>query len=267
MKGELPSSLTLIELQRPTTTAPALTGLGRLRSACSFAKGRAKGNRGSATVEVRWLPGLLLVVGSIVWGMRADATEIATGGNALEQRGLGFLKSLPREWSGTSDRDCKTYEDKNIDRLTRSFAASAGAFLSAFRQVHGAVTITSAHRTVAEQTCVCIGEKGPCAGRPRLVKRKKGKSVVVRSMSHHQLGIALDVRPGTGSEDEFICLQEFAQLNPQFGVRFPFGKRDYPHMEPGLRPGAIKLAALAPPRTSVTPCSKMKIMLTDAPVD
>ena len=56
-------------------------------------------------------------------------------------------------------------------------------------------------------------------------------SFVVRSVSHHQLGIALDVRAGTGSEDEFICMQEFAQLNPQLGVRFPLGKHDYPHME------------------------------------
>jgi hypothetical protein len=185
-----------------------------------------------------------------------------------EDRAVEFLKSLPREWSYTSDHDCKTYEDKNIDRLTRSFAVSASSFLKAFVEVHGEVTITSAHRTEDEQTCVCVGEKGPCAGRPRLVKRKKGKSFVVRSVSHHQLGIALDVRAGTGSEDEFICLQEFAQFNPQFGVRFPFGKRDYPHMEPGgPGAGAIKLAALGATRPPVTPCKKMTIMLTDRPID
>jgi hypothetical protein len=180
---------------------------------------------------------------------------------------LRVLKSLPREWSGTSDHDCKTYEDKNIDKLSRPFAVSAAAFLEAFVNVHGEVTITSAHRTEEEQTCVCVGEKGPCAGRPRIVKKKKGKSAVVRSVSHHQLGIALDVRAGTGSEDEFICLQEFAQLNPQFGVRFPFGKHDYPHMESGSRPATVKVAALASARTSVTPCNKLRIMLTDTPVD
>jgi hypothetical protein len=190
---------------------------------------------------------------------------------SAEDRALDFLKSLPREWSGTSDHDCKTYEDKNIDRLSRPFAVSAARFLKTFVEVHGEVTITSAHRTEEEQTCVCVGEKGPCAGRPRVVKKKKGKSIVrivVRSVSHHQLGIALDVRAGTGSEDEFICLQEFAQLNPHLGVRFPFGKMDYPHMEPGAtRPAAVKLAALASARTSLTPCNKMRIMLTDAPVD
>lgn len=199
------------------------------------------------------------------------AEDAAAGRSlSLQERSLAYLKSFPREWSGTSDHDCKTYEDKNIDRLDPHFAASAAAFLSAFRQVHGAVTITSAHRTVEEQTCVCIGEKGPCAGRPRLVKKKKGKrtvTVVVRGMSRHQRGIALDVRPGTGSEDEFICLQEFAQLNPQFGVRFPFGKYDYPHMEPGARPPAIKLAALGSVAASITPCNRMTIMLTDEPVD
>jgi hypothetical protein len=184
---------------------------------------------------------------------------------------LAYLKSLPREWSGTSDHDCKTYEDKNIDKLSRPFATSAAAFLRAFVQVHGAATITSAHRTQEEQACVCIGEKGPCAGRPRVIKKKKGRRtvrIVVRSVSHHQQGIALDVRAGTGTEEEFICLQEFAQLNPQFGVRFPFGRSDYPHMEPGgSRPAMVKLAAIASARPPVTPCNKMKIMLTDEPVD
>lgn len=196
--------------------------------------------------------------------------EDAAGGRSpsVQEQSLAYLKSLPRDWSSTSKHDCKTYEDKNIDRLAPHFAASAAAFLNAFRQVHGAVTITSAHRTVEEQTCVCIGEKGPCAGRPRLVKKKERKrtiTVVVRGMSRHQRGIALDVRPGTGNE--FICLQEFAQLNPQFGVRFPLGKYDYPHMEPGTRPPATKLAALGSAATSITPCNRMTIMLTDEPAD
>jgi hypothetical protein len=200
-------------------------------------------------------------------GVVAQAVEAPKAPVAVEQRSIGFLRSLPREWSGTSDRDCKTYEDKNLDRLETSFANSAAAFLAAFRQVHGAVTITSAHRTAQEQTCVCIGEKGPCAGRPRIVRKKK-KKIVVRSVSHHQLGIALDVRPGTGSEDEFICLQEFAQLNPQFGVRFPMGRRDYPHMEPAVPgSGTIRLAALGSAPISATPCTKMKIMLTHDHVD
>jgi hypothetical protein len=206
-------------------------------------------------------------------GTATLAADVATARiPTMQERSLGYLKSLPREWSGTSQRDCKTYEDKNIDRLAQHFAISAAAFLRAFRQVHGAVTITSAHRTVDEQTCVCIGERGPCAGRPRLVKKKVGKRtrrVVVRSISRHQLGIALDVRPGTGSEDEFICLQEFARLNPQFGVRFPLGKSDYPHMEPGARPSLTKLAAVGSPAApaAVTPCTRMTIMLTDEPVD
>lgn len=207
-----------------------------------------------------------------VWGPAVSAEDVMPALTASVQvRAVEFLKSLPREWSGTSDHDCKTYEGKNIDRLARSFAVSAARFLKAFVEVHGEVTITSAHRTEDEQTCVCVGEKGPCAGRPRVVRKKKGKrfvSFVVRSVSHHQLGIALDVRAGTGSEDEFICLQEFARLNPQLGVRFPLGKRDYPHMEPGgSSPTAVKVAGLASPQGLVTPCKTMGIMLTDAPVD
>ncbi len=216
---------------------------------------------------------IALTIAYAAWGSAVCAEDNISPprGASVQDRAAEFLKTLPREWSGTSDHDCKTYEDKNIDRLSRPFAVSAARFLKAFVEVHGEVTITSAHRTVEEQTCVCVGEKGPCAGRPRVVKRKKGKrtvSVVVRSVSHHQLGIALDVRAGTGSEDEFICLQEFAQLNPQLGVRFPFGKQDYPHMEPGGSPPApVKLAGLVSPRSSVTPCNKMRIMLTDTPAD
>ena len=210
---------------------------------------------------------LLLAIACIGYGARAVADDrLSKAWVSIDQHGPAFLKSLPREWSGTSDRDCKTYEDKNLDRLVRPFAISAGVFLNAFRQTHGAVTITSAHRTVAEQRCVCLGEKGPCAGRPRVVKKKKGRRIVVRSTSRHQLGIALDVRPGTGSEDEFICLQEFARFNPQFGVHFPLGKFDYPHME-FRAPQSIKLAALGAARAEIVPCTKMKIMLTHDHVD
>src|SRR5262245_43905860 len=76
-----------------------------------------------------------------------------------EAEGLAYLKSLPRMWSGTSRSDCRTYDDKNIDRLSPSFALAAARFLHAFVGMHGHVTITSAHRTVEEQACVCEGEK------------------------------------------------------------------------------------------------------------
>jgi hypothetical protein len=189
-----------------------------------------------------------------------------------QQRAFEFLKSLPREWSGTSDRDCRTYEGKNIDRLSPAFALAAARFLKAFMEVHGAVTVTSAHRTQEEQTCVCVGEKGPCAGRPRVVRKKlkgkkKTKKIIVRSVSHHQLGIAIDVRPGVGTEWEFMCLQEFAALNPHLGVRFPFGKHDYPHMEPARRWPIVRVASLSAPSPSATPCTTMTIMLTNSPAD
>ena len=108
-------------------------------------------------------------------------------------------------------------------------------------------TITSAHRTAQEQVCVCIGEKGPCAGRPHEAKGKDGRRVVVRGISRHQLGIALDVRPGTGRVNEFVCLHKF---NPQFGVYFPLGSRDYPHMELRLS----QLHALVPLPLAVPSC-------------
>jgi hypothetical protein len=156
---------------------------------------------------------------------------------------MRFLKNLPRQWSHSSARDCKTYEDKNLERLARPFATAAATFLDAFRQLHGAVTITSAHRTAQEQECVCIGEKGPCAGRPHEVKGKDGRRVVVRGISRHQLGMALDVRPGTGRVNEFVCLHKFAQLNPQFGrLLSAWGSRLPIH--------AVAIAAIAWPRHS-----------------
>ncbi len=204
---------------------------------------------------------------SLAFQARASEAPAAAPSSA-EGQALKYLKSLPREWSGTSDRDCKTYEDKNIDGLSRAFAKSAARFLRAFVELHGHVTITSAHRTAQEQACVCEGEKGPCAGRPRIVKTKKGRRVVRRSTSRHQDGIALDVRAGTGTDDEFVCLHEFAQFNPQFGVHFPLGKRDRPHMEPAAsqrRPLLIAAFVVIP--RQITPCARLKVMLVDTPAD
>ena len=201
---------------------------------------------------------------------RVQANDLlANGLESAQQQARAFLKSLPREWSGYSKRDCKTYEDKNIDKISGPFAVAAAEFLKAFVDVHGQVTITSAYRTAQEQACVCEGEKGPCAGRPRIVRGKRGRRIVKPGgTSHHQDGIALDVRAGTGSEEEFACLHEFAQFNPQFGVRFPLGTHDRPHMEPATagRKG-VRFALLGVPNTRLTPCAKMKTMLTEEPAD
>jgi hypothetical protein len=207
----------------------------------------------------------LALAASSMLGTRAHADPLRVG---HDHQALAFLMSLPREWSGTSDRDCKTYEHKNIERLSRVFAASAASLLKAFVAMHGHVTITSAHRSQQEQACVCEGEKGPCAGRPRVVKTKKGRRLIKRSTSRHQTGLAMDVRAGTGTDAEFACMHEFAQLNPQFGVRFPLGRRDRPHMEPvAARRSNVKIAMVGGLQQQVTPCTTMSIMLVDAPVD
>ncbi len=196
-----------------------------------------------------------------VWGAHAQGThEPADVLEGADRQALRFLESLPRKWSGTSNRDCKTYEDKNIEKLSLSFAVSAAAFLKAFVEMHGPVTITSAHRTAREQACVCEGEKGPCAGRPRIVKTKKGRRVVKRGTSRHQSGIALDVRAGTGTDEDFACMHEFAQFNPQFGVHFPMGKRDKPHMEPrATTEKKVQVAVLGAVRHQVSPCTTIRI--------
>ena len=107
----------------------------------------------------------LLLVAAMTWAAPTRASNNSSNLPAVGERAITFLKSLPREWSRSSARDCKTYEGKNIDRLATSFATAAASFLDSFRQLHGPVVITSAHRTREEQVCVCIGEKGPCAGR------------------------------------------------------------------------------------------------------
>jgi hypothetical protein len=208
---------------------------------------------------------IALCVGSPCWASDAGLQQIAAGDESAAVR---VLKSLPREWSRSSKRDCGTYEDKNIDRLSPAFAASAAALLKAFVETHGHVTITSAHRTAEEQTCVCDGERGLCAGRPRIIKGKKGRRYVKRSTSRHQEGIALDVRPGMGTDEEFACLHEFAQLNPQFGVHFPMGQRDRPHMESSAgKPIAFRFASLGYFQPKIAPCTKMRTMLTDQALD
>ena len=62
-------------------------------------------------------------------------------------------------------------------------------------------------------------------------KGKKSITVHFRGMSRHSSGLALDVRPGVGTDAEFMCMHEFAEQNPRFGVHFPLGMRDRPHME------------------------------------
>ena len=73
-----------------------------------------------------------LCVGPSCWANDGVPQQLAE----VESAALGTLKSLPREWSRSSKRDCRTYEDKNIDSLSPAFAASAAAFLSAFVETH-----------------------------------------------------------------------------------------------------------------------------------
>lgn len=217
---------------------------------------------------------LVIAVVCLLAGMAVARAESAPPfkPDSIEGQALAYLKSLKREWSGTGDHDCHTYEDKNLERLQPAFIVASAAFLKAFVATHGAVTITSAHRNDNEQVCVCYGERGPCAGKPVTVQTKNGP-VTVRpvGLSRHQLGIAMDVRPGTGQEAEFLCMQEFARLNPQFGVQFPLGRYDLPHMElMGSRGPAIRVASIVPSvaaAAKVTPCQKMRIMLTHEHLD
>jgi len=148
---------------------------------------------------------------------------------------VGFIKALEQQ-APTLKYDCRTYEEKNIERLKRPLLEAAAVFLRAFVETHGSVTITSAHRTREEQTCVCAGEKGPCS-------RSKP--------SRHSFGWAIDVRAGAGTKAEYECLQDFAKKNPHLGIHFPFGMKDRPHMEWNGRPVAFARS----PQPPVVPCA------------
>lgn len=156
--------------------------------------------------------------------------------NAKPLSAMGFLKTLERQWAGTFKYDCRTYEDKNLERLKRPLIEATAVFLRAFIAAHGSVTITSAHRSKREQACVCAGEKhAPCSrSRP----------------SRHFFGRAIDVRAGAGTKDEYACMQDFARKNPHLGIHFPFGMRDRPHMEWNGRAVSFKAA----PKSPSVPC-------------
>ena len=111
-------------------------------------------------------------------GAHAQATDARP--NHLvgaHQQALSILKSLPRQWAGSSTYDCKTYEDKNIEKLAMSFAVSAAAFLKAFGEVHGYVTITSAYRTRTSRPAFARAKRAPApAGRACSKPRRAGAS-------------------------------------------------------------------------------------------
>ena len=162
----------------------------------------------------------------------ADSTLL----HAKPAAAMAFIKTLERQWAGTLKYDCRTYEDKNLERLKPQMIEATAVFLRAFVETHGSVTITSAHRTRQEQACVCAGEIGPCS-------RSKP--------SRHFFGRAIDVRAGAGTKAEYECMQDFAKRNPHLGIHFPFGMKDRPHMEWNGRAVAFKVN----PRAPVVPCA------------
>ena len=178
---------------------------------------------------MRSLLALLVLAGFAVEAALAD------GALPTPATAMAFLKALEQQ-APTLKYDCRTYEEKNIDRLKRPLIEATAVFLRAFVETHGSVTVTSAHRTREEQTCVCAGEKGPCS-------RSKP--------SRHSFGWAIDVRAGAGTKAEYECMQDFAKKNPQLGIHFPFGMKDRPHMEWNGRTVSFKDGSKLP----VVPCS------------
>ena len=171
----------------------------------------------------------------LVLGYFAVGPALAESARFRPVTAAAFIKALEQQ-TPTLKYDCKTYEEKNIDRLKRPLIEASAVFLRAFVETHGSVTVTSAHRTREEQSCVCAGEKGPCS-------RSKP--------SRHFFGWAIDVRAGAGTKAEYECMQDFAKKNPQLGIHFPHGMKDRPHMEWNGRTVSFN----ASPHVPVVPCS------------
>lgn len=200
-----------------------------------------------------------------------------------------LLERLPAHAAGTSKRDCLTWDSAHIRMLKPWLARRVARMALAFVLTHGKITILSAYRSAEDQKCVCEGEKGLCAGWKQ-VKRHKGKGparetyylmVGTGGRSRHEYGVAIDVRPGTGTHKEYQCLNEFLKRNPQFGLHLPlFDKWDRAHVEPvelpraarkskkGRKRNGMRVASLALPQPApVSPCGVMDYMNTEPYTD
>lgn len=165
--------------------------------------------------------------GTLKEGVCYNPSEYGISEN--EEKAKQFLKSLPKQFAGSSSYDCKTYEDKNIDKLSGKFAVCMERFLRDYATQVGKVTITSAYRSPEEQTCVCKGETGLC-GRS-IPLDAAGKPIGGIGVGH-QYGTAMDIRAGGGTNTEYARMHEFAR---KYGVHFRLGMADRPHVEPATQ--------------------------------
>ena len=104
-----------------------------------------------------------------------------------------------------------------IDKLNNAFATCAAKFLQAFARAHGPIYVVSAFRC------------GPNSPAHIQCDRTENARAGGATRSNHQLGLAMDVNPASNN---YVQLHAFARSNPQFGVGFPLGMGDRPHMEP-----------------------------------
>lgn len=197
---------------------------------------------------------LVVKNGTIPVGTCYNPAQAGVSTDELEAK--QYLKSLPKQWAGGSTYDCKTYEDKNIDKLNGRFAMCMAKFLKAYTAQYGpkSVRITSAYRSHDEQVCVCKGEKGLCG---KALPEDENGIPIGGSGVGHQFGTAMDIHPNNG---DYAGFHKFAA---PFGVWFRLGMADKPHVEPktdecglnGAAPPGQYQTALPSGSTSYTPPS------------
>jgi hypothetical protein len=198
------------------------------------------------------------------------------------------LERLPAHAADSTKRDCLTWDNAHV-RMLKPWVAKRVAWMAqAFLSTHGKLTILSAYRSSEDQKCVCEGAKGLCAGWKQ-VKKHKGKGperetyfvmVETGGRSRHASGVAVDMRPGTGTHKEYQCFNEFLRRNPQFGLHLPlFHRWDRAHVEPaqwrdarktkkGKTQSGTRVASLIGLQPApVTPCGVMDYVHTEPYTD
>ena len=179
-----------------------------------------------------------LCVGLPCWADDRESQQVSAGEGAE----LRVLKSLPRQWAGSSTTTARLTKTRTSIGCHRPSPPRPQRFCA-----RSLICTAIAHHVGAQNgggasvRCATAREAPAPAAADR---HKKGRRYV--SEAPPDISRALRSTSGRGWEQRGVCLlHEFAQLNPQFGVHFWLGRAvDRPHMEPTTRkPMLMRLAS------------------------
>ena len=183
----------------------ALVILGPLftESAGPCADGSAGHTATPGEVRAGALPGRPVCPGDTKAGITNDAGAAKA-----------YLQSIARDLRNSK---APPTSGGRIDKLNNAFATCAANFLKAYAQKYGPIFVVSAFR---------CGPRSPASIQCDRTENARARGA---TNSNHQIGMAMDVNPASGN---YAQLHAFARASPQFGVGFPLGMGDRPHMQP-----------------------------------